>query len=442
MPNEKNLLRTDLQLPEIPVQITPALQQLTSALGIPRDVLASDTEIAYAWKDLPRELSTIPKKLRGELIARMCVAVSVGLFDGAINYTWNATILHLRERMRSFGLPVIASTLQQDFEEKHLLELQDSELIGLALKLGLISEDGFFFLDQCRDTRNNFSVAHPVIGKINDREFTVFLNRCIRYALAEQAFPKGVDVGSFIGAVKGARFIGPQLDFLVQRLRETHDAQRQLLIGSIHGIYCDPATSEPCRLNALDICLRCYDILTNAVKAVLVDRHSEYVAKGDESRRIASQTFFEKLGALSLLTESERHGIISSAVHLLWNVHQGMNNFYNEPPFAQRLLFLSEQEAIPETIQQEYVEVVTGCRIGNGWGASWAAVPHYDKMIRSFSPREISIMINLPRGTGLVSRRIQGDSSCRKRFGEALRLIEKSSVVASLHHDYDTYTKL
>ena len=99
----------------------------------------------------------------------MCVAVSTGLFDSAINYIWNATILHLRDRVREFGLPVVGQIQQQDFEEAHLLDLQDSELLDLCLKLNLITEDGFFFLDQCRAMRNNFSAAHPSIGKINYR---------------------------------------------------------------------------------------------------------------------------------------------------------------------------------------------------------------------------------------------------------------------------------
>jgi hypothetical protein len=118
-------------------------------------------------------LAAIPAELRGELIARMCVAAGTGLFDGAINYA-NATILHLRQMVRNFGLPVIAQTLQKDFEERHIIQLQDSQILELALKLGLISEDGFFFLDQCRDTRNNFSSAHPTMGKINDRECITF----------------------------------------------------------------------------------------------------------------------------------------------------------------------------------------------------------------------------------------------------------------------------
>jgi hypothetical protein len=100
MSNFVRQTESDIMLPALPEQMLPALASLTTALGIPRGVLAPDEEIAYAWNDLPRELRAIPPALRGELIARMCVAVSVGLFDGAINYIWNATVLHMRQRIR------------------------------------------------------------------------------------------------------------------------------------------------------------------------------------------------------------------------------------------------------------------------------------------------------------------------------------------------------
>ncbi|MFM6119434.1 MAG: hypothetical protein ACKPEO_09840, partial [Sphaerospermopsis kisseleviana] len=91
-----------IQLPLLPQTILPALNQFTEALGIPIEVLASDEDIEYAWGDLPRELRSIPSiNLRGELIARMCIAVSVGLFDSAINYAWNAAILQLREKVKN-----------------------------------------------------------------------------------------------------------------------------------------------------------------------------------------------------------------------------------------------------------------------------------------------------------------------------------------------------
>lgn len=429
-------------LPAVPTTILPAINALTTALGIPREVLASDEEIEYAWRDLPRELREIPPNLRGELIARMCVAVSTGLFDGAINYIWNAAILQLRTKVRNFGLPIVAQILQSDFEEKQLLELQDSRLLELCLKLNLVDEDGFFFLDQCRDVRNNFSAAHPTIGKVNDREFTTFLNRCVRYALGDASSPTGVDIGAFISAVKAARFNSNQLGIWVQRLKATHDAQRQMLVGMVHGIYCDPNTSEPARLNGLDICSALKDGFTASLRSDLINKHSEYTAKGDEQRHTASLQFFEKIGLLTLLNETEQHAVFYRAVERLWNAHNGMNNFYNEPPFAERLLELSRQGAVPETVQEQFVQTVVACSIGNGYGVSWSAVTSYEQIIRSFSPREIATMIRLASdGANVLGRRIVNSGSCRERFKNTLALIDPASVPSGVKAAYDKFLK-
>ncbi|MCZ4324621.1 hypothetical protein [Pseudomonas anguilliseptica] len=429
-------------LPSLPTTVLPAIAALTASLGIPREVLASDEEIQYAWRDLPREIREIPPALRGELVARMCVAVSTGLFDGAMNYIWNAAILQLRTKVRNFGLPIVAQILQSDFEEKHLLELQDSRLLELSLKLNLVNEDGFFFLDQCRDVRNNFSAAHPTMGSINDREFTTFLNRCVRYALADASSPKGVDIGAFISAVKGPRFNANQNGVWVQRLSDTHDAQRQMLVGMVHGIYCDQNTSEPSRLNALDIGNALKGIFTAALRSDLVNKHSEYAAKGDEPRHTASLQFFEKLGLLTLLNESEQHAVFYRAIERLWNVHNASNNFYNEPPFAERLLELSSQGAVPETAQEQFVQAVVCCNIGNGYGVCWAAATSYEQIIRSFSPREIATMIRLA-GTSenTLGRRVNSLPTCRNRFKATLTLIDPASVPSGVKAAYEHFLK-
>lgn len=436
------VIRNEPQLPALPDTVLPAIDQLTSSLGIPRSVLASSEEIVYAWRDLPRELREIPVQLRGELVARMCVAVSSGLFDGAMNYIWNAAVLHLRDKIRIFGLPVVAQIQQDDFEEKHLLELQDSRLLDLCLKLNIIDEDGFFFLDQCRDVRNNFSAAHPTLGRVNDREFTTFLNRCVRYALADSSSPRGVDISSFISAIKGARFNGQQCSVWVQRLLETHSAQRQMLVAMTHGIYCDPNTPEQARLNALDICDSLKSSFNASTRSQLINSHTEYVAKGIQDKHTASLQFFEKLGLLGLLNESEQHHIFSRAVTRLRDVHYGMNNFYNEPAFAERLLELSLQSAIPETVQEEYVQVIGCCRVGNGYGLSIAAVPYYDQMIQNFSPREIAAVIqSASSNNNPLGQRISLGGSYRRNFKDMLELIDPASVPNTVRAAYDLFLR-
>jgi hypothetical protein len=433
---------TNADLPAVITNTPTMLAQLTSALGIPREVLASDEEISYAWQNLPRELARIPKDRLNVLLARMCVAASTGLFDSAINYAWNSAILELREQVRGFGLQVVPQIINRPFDEDALVDLTDADLLQLCVNLNLITEDGYFFLNQCRDVRNNFSAAHPPMGTINDQEFIVFLSRCTKYALATTTNPKGVNVHTFIAALKSGRFTDAQCNEWIARLGETHEAQRETLFGTLQGIYCDPASSQETRLNAFAITRGLSDKLTPKIKANFVDQHSDYLAQGTTDRHIASQKFLEDLGLLGSLSEPERHKIISTACRQLMMVHNGMNNFYNEPPFAERLLELSKQGAIPESIQSGYVETVVTCAVGTQYGYSWAAEKFYFEMIRNFSPREISLMLSAPSERSVLATRIETSAICRERFKTMVKnLIAPESVTTSFKALYERWAK-
>lgn len=91
--------------------------------------------------------------------------------------------------------------------------------------------------------------------------------------------------------------------------------------------------------------------------------------------------------------------MITSATRHLLRVHNDWNNFYNEPPFADRLEEITRDMAVPETARTAFVEAVVTCGVGNTYGVYNAAMPSYRAMVRSFSPREIGIMLRLPKST-------------------------------------------
>lgn len=421
----------NINLPTLPNTTIPVLGELESALKIPSGILASPDDISHAWDSLPRELADIPVPLRNETIAKLCVAISVGLFDSAINYIWNATILNLREKVRIFGLRVIAQIRQTDFEEKHLAELQDSKLLELCLEINIINEEGYFYLDQCRALRNNYSAAHPNSGNINDRELTNFINRCVRIGLQDSPSPKGIDINDFIHNLINNKFTQHQLDIWTQRLGDTHEAQRNMLVSMIHGIYCDPKTPEQSRLNVIDLCNSLQTLVgfSSTAKSNLINENSDYKASGKEDRLSASYQFFEKLNLIELLQETDTHYIISRAIQRLWNTHNGFDNFYNEPAFAERLLELTLQTAVPDTAKDQFVHVVACCRIGNGYGISRGAQRHYDEMIKNFSPKEIDIMLHQASDHKCtLGYRISLKSSFHRNFLQIIRLIDPHSV--------------
>jgi hypothetical protein len=421
----------------------PSLQSITEAFHLPRTVLAGERQIQKAWRDLPDLLTQIPPALRNESMARMCVAVSVGLFDSAINYAWNGSILQLREKVKRFGLSVVQQIISKsDFDESKLLDLKDAELLTLCLRLNLVSEQGHTLLNQCREVRNNFSAAHPASGQLDDYEFLSFLNRCAKYAINEEPNPVGVDFVALMGAIKGPQLVVEQIGVWTKRILQTHDAQRDLIFGTLHGIYCDPAVSENARQNALTIAYKFSDTFTPAAKSSLLVRHSDYAANADSQDRYkASQQFFEKLSLLALLGEHERHSLFSSACAKLLSAHNGRDNFYNEPAFAQRLQELSKQDQVPETTRQEYVCCILTCAVGNQYGTSRAAFIYYTLMIQAFSPAELDAMFVLVDSDPLLKNRIQYYPRCKQAFVEIAHLVNPNSIPARTKPAFERWVK-
>jgi hypothetical protein len=432
---------TPIQLPSVASSSANFVDQLTKALGFPREILASDSDIAKSWTQLPELLNSIPPERRDPLLARMCIAVSVGLLDSAINYAWNSAMIELRRKVREFGVAVVSEITDDPFSEKILSELQDSELLRLCLTLNLLTEDGYFKLDQSRDVRNNFSAAHPTIGQLNSYEFAAFLSRCIEHALNNSANPKGVDAKTFISAVRGSRFNEAVLQHWIVALSATHEAQRESLMLTLHGIYCDSTIGEEGRLNAVAVGKAFGPAFTAKTKSELIERHFGYISKNDNGRISASRGFFKSLGMLDLLGDSEKHSMIVNAAKKLVTVHQAFNNFYNEPPFAQRLLEITSQLTVPATAREEYVNSVVMCLVGSPYGKSDAAVPAYTSMVKRFTPAEVEVIFQLLKKPTTISTRVVAYSRCRKALKDLLMQIDPASVPTVVKSEYEKFIK-
>jgi hypothetical protein len=338
-------------------------------------------------------------------------------------------------------LNVVGQFTNKSFDEDALVNLRDAELLRLCVELNLITEDGFFFLDQARDVRNNFSSAHPAMGQINDIEFVAFVDRCTRYALAATEDPRGVDSQAFLTALKAGRFTAQQTASWLVSLRRTHALQRELLFGMLHGIYCDPASGQPTRLNAIDLCKEITPELSDTAKSRAIEQHWDYAMSGQEDRRAASQDFFQQLGAVAMLGEAEQHAIFARALQTMLTVHQGWDNFHNEPAFAERLLQLTKQMAVPDSVQEQFVDTVLTCAAGNPYGISRAARPAYETMIKDFSPREVRLMLHVNDRQTILRQRLTAGGRVRARFVELVRLIEPGSVSPADQGLYDWWLR-
>src|SRR5690606_14064422 len=162
------------------------IKSITDSLHFPRTVLASHDDIEVVWTTLKKEINGIKLEYRHEMIARMVVAIRVGLFSSAVNEMWNTTILVLRDKIRSFGLTEANQFLTIKLDEKKFKELKDKELLDISVELGLLSEDSYFFLNHCREIRNNYSSAHPSNTMLDGAELNYFIHQCVKQVLSNE----------------------------------------------------------------------------------------------------------------------------------------------------------------------------------------------------------------------------------------------------------------
>ena len=120
-------------------------------------------------------------------------------------------------------------------------------------------------------------------------------------------------------------------------------------------------------------------------------------------------------------------------------MHKDWNNFHNEPPFAEYLAQLTGEIGVPKSAQAVFVESVVTCGVGNYYGVSHAAIPSYQAMVKSFSPREIKIMLELSKNTSTLASLLSRSPDCVRRFVKLVGMVDKSSVPKSVTVLYNSW---
>ena len=109
--------------------------------------------------------------------------MQVNLNDSAINYIWNLTIYDLYQKIVKYGVGYFASAINWDGKPlkkiDDLQEVKDYQVIEGAYALGVIPDEAHFFLQQCREIRNNFSAAHYPMGELDRFETMNFIKKML-----------------------------------------------------------------------------------------------------------------------------------------------------------------------------------------------------------------------------------------------------------------------
>lgn len=399
------------------------LRNYLQELGLPSDAVLVDLrERADVLRNLPQVVGELRTESRENAmyISKFVAACGVGLFDAALNYIWDETVRNLRQKVAIFDLVYFFDAVVTDSNRRarfrdasDLDKLEDWELIRGCRDTGLITDLGFRHLDYIRDMRNHASAAHPNQNDLSGLQLIGWLQTCIREVLAKAPEGAVIEVRRLLRSVREEQFTQTSAGPIAQAIQRLPASLMLSLGRSLFGTFTDPALDTRVRSNITLIAPSLWAVLPDDSRYELGLRHASFSANGEVARAQLAHDFLTAVDGLVYLSTDVLSLELSNVLDGLMSAHLGFNNFYAEAPFARALRpYIPANGRVPESVMAKYVKTLTMCRIGNGYGVSWAGESIYSELIGRWQERAIRVYTNLPTDSD-VSSRLQFDLPAR-----------------------------
>ena len=402
--------------------ISPAVEtletQLTTYLddaGLPKDdILVPVARRRPVFQNMPTVLDNLTdeQKSTSAYISKFAAACAVGLFDAALNYLWNETVRNLRDKVAKFDLAYFFDSVVSDSNrrsklknESDLEKIDDWELIRGCHVTGIITDNGFRHLDYVRNMRNYASAAHPNQNEITGLQIVSWLETCVVEVLAKEPAGPVIEVRRLLNSIRREKISADNVPPINEGLLSLPEELAHSLLRSVVGMYTDAGMDSRVKDNIRLLAQSIWGIVSDEARQEIGIKHATLLANGEVAKANLAREFIEIVDGQGFLSDTTLSAEMSIALDNLITAHNGMNNFYTEAPLARSLHNLVPGSGdIPSPVLTKYVKTVTMCRIGNGYGVSWAARGHYDDLLGQFSDKHIIQFIRLVQDSEVASR--------------------------------------
>ena len=402
------------QITEDVFEFSKGLKLYLEQLNLPTtDVLVEIRERETVIKNMPKVVENLnpPQQERAYYISKFIASCGVGLFDAALNYLWNETIVNLREKVIRFDLEYFYdstignSDKRKKFKtEDDLQKLNDSELVTGCLKTGIITDIGYRHLDYIRDMRNFASAAHPNHNELTGLNLVDWLQTCIIQVLAKEPAGPVLEIKKLLHSIRNETLTEKDSTPIISNVQQLPQDLVHSLLRTIFGMYTDEKVGVSVRNNINLFAEAVWTQSDESAKNDIGLNYASFSANAEIKRKELAKTFLEIVAGLSYLTEDIRAIEMKDSLDTLLTAHYNHNNFYTEEPHARILLkYVSQTGLIPKAIRSYYVKVLLICKLGNRYGVSFTAEPYYNTMITRFQDDEIKEFLGLLNDTELIS---------------------------------------
>ena len=404
-----------------------------SSYGLPvENILVPLEERITVFRNVEITLSKVPdlQKVNSVYFSKFLAAVSVGLFDAALNYLWDETIAEIRKRVIQYDLQYFYDNAVSTNEDKRkklknaddIVNLDDSELIQGARNINLISELGYKHLDFIRFMRNWASAAHPNQNQLTGLQLISWLETCIKEVISLPLSNIVIEIQQLLVNIKNNELSESESKKVASFFINLNNQQVNNLALGFVGIYVDPNTSQITSQNIQYLCPSLWNRIDEETRQAFGIKYGRFLANSDTVRAAKMKNFLNIVGGLSYIPEDIKIIDIEIAVQNLLMVHNGMNNFYGEPTFAKQLNnVIGKGIGIPVKIRRTVVLAIVKVFLTNGNGIAYNAEPYYIDMVKQFDQQE-SLIALLSFDNEQIASSLQF-SLCQKKYKELLELI-------------------
>ncbi len=409
-PEEKTVVAHTVELETSIQGFHAPLASFLDRLGLPTEKVLVDTRERYfVLQSLQRTLEVLPyeERTKAFYLSKFSVAIMVGLFDAALNFLWDETILALRRLAANIDLSYFFDTAEKRESYRSRLQseddlrlLDDLTLIDTCARVDLLSDVNRERLRHVNFMRNHASAAHPNQSELTGEEMIAWLSNCLRYAITAKPEHAVIATKQLLMNIRTTLILAKDIPIIAIDLEKFSTERIDDLLWTLFGIYVDPAQKADCRTNIANLAPYVWKLGSEDRKFQVGARHEHFIKQGDQQRRTFADEFLVHVNGQQYRSEDVLAGELLDKLRNLHAAHNGLNNFYNEGPHAQALQSsLPVTGIVPRAARSEWVKVIVKCHLGNGMGyyqgVDTTADRYYQGYISRFGEAEIIQFLRL-----------------------------------------------
>lgn len=385
------------------------LAELLEFVGLPVDNVLNPIEerrkVIFSLGSV-LEILHYEQRQKSVYLSKFTVAITAGLFDGALNFLWDETVKALRRMIVKYDLQYFFSVAESVSgrykslnKEEDLEAVSEFDLLDICRRIGLINDLNHKRLEHVNYLRNHASAAHPNEHEISGHEMISLLENCLRYAITAEPDHSVIQIKILYENIRKHKIKDEDFSLICSDLEKHPQERINDFTQSIFGIYCDPRQEQHAKENIEKLIPTLWSACEDEIRYRIGSKYGLYRKNGENDRRNAAQKFLEVASGLEYKDEDSLAAELIEKLQDLRTVHFDWNNFYNEYPHAKSIADSLPKQGIPKAARKFFVRVICQCWIGNGKGyregVDERAVVHYADFIRMFGIEEIKDFLEL-----------------------------------------------